>query len=203
MYASDVEAKTTRHLPHWEELPAEPVTLSLTVSGNAITVSGVPCRANACVVVDGQSTIVTTSDSDNQVGIAAAFATHIPGASSSGNTLTVPGTQITARVGGFGNVVRELKRQKKGYQITVWAGTPEQRDAVAPLADAALAAADYLSLPDGCSARLLYERSRQSDRAEKDNLYRRDLFYSAEFSTTQSVEAARVVSIGVSPFTTI
>ena len=155
------------------------------------------------MVAGGQSYVFTAAPSDTLESIAAALAALIPGASSSGDTLTAPGTQVTARVGGFGTVVRELKRQKKGYQVTIWAGTPELRDVIAPLADAALAGVDYLPLPDGCPARLLYERSRQSDRAEKDNLYRRDLFYSAEFSTTQSLEAARVVSIGLPPFTTI
>ena len=37
VYASNAESKTTRHLAQWEELPPEPVTLTLTVSGNAVT----------------------------------------------------------------------------------------------------------------------------------------------------------------------
>ncbi len=194
VYASDTESKTTRHLPQWLELPSDAPTLALTASGNAVTVSGTAGRYNACVVADGMPYAYAASLSDTPASVAQGLAALIPGASSSGSTVTVPGAHITARVGGFGTAVRELKRQKKGYQITVWAGSPELRDAVAPLADAALAAVDYLPLPDGFGARLLYERSRQSDRDERDGLYRRDLFYSAEFSTTQSQSAATVVS---------
>ena len=194
VYASDSESKATRHLPQWVELPPEAPQLVLTASNNAVTASGTVGRYNACVSVDGKDYVYPVYLSDTPASIAQGLAALIPGASASGNVVTVPGANVSARVGGFGTAVRELKRQKKGYQVTVWAGSPELRDAVAPLADAALASVDYLPLPDGFSARLLYERSRQSDRAEKDGLYRRDLFYSAEFSTTQSQSAARVVS---------
>ena len=72
---------------------------------------------------------------------------------------------------------------------------PQARDLIAPLVDSALASVDYLPLPDGASARLLYQRTRISDRAERDGLYRRDLFYTAEFSTTETVTAPRVATV--------
>lgn len=194
VYPSDAESKTTRHLPRWVDLPVAPPTLALTASGNTVTVSGTAGRSNAAVAANGLTYVYPVSPADTPQTVAQGLAALIPGATPSGAVLTVPGATVTARVGGFGTSVRELKRQKKGYQITVWAGTPELRDAVAPLADAALAAVDDLPLPDGFSARLLYERSRSSDRAEKDGLYRRDLFYSAEFSTTQSATAAQVTA---------
>ena len=194
VYASDVEGKVTRHLPRWVDLPAAAPTLVLTAINNTVTASGTPDRSNACVVTNGKAYVYPASSADTLQTVAQGLAALIPGATSSGATVAVPGAAVAARVGGFGTAVRELKRQKKGYQITVWAGTPALRDAVAPLADAALAATDYLPLPDGFGARLLYERSRQTDRAERDGLYRRDLFYSAEFATTQSQTAARVTS---------
>ncbi len=195
VYASDTESKATRHLPQWVELPAEAPTLVLTATNNTVTVSGAVGRYNACVVADGRAYVYPVNLSDTPATVAQGLAALIPGATSSTNTVTVPGAHVAARVGGFGTSVRELKRQKKGYQVTIWAGSPELRDAIAPLADAALAAVDYLPLPDGFSARLLYERSRQSDRDERDGLFRRDLFYSAEFSTTLSQSAAQVVSV--------
>ena len=192
VYPADTERNVTRHLPRWAELPVAAPTLILTAVNNAVTASGTPGRFNACVAVDGKAYVYPASSADTLQTIAQGLAALIPGATSSGATVTVPGANVAARVGGFGTAVRELKRQKKGYQITIWAGTPALRDAIAPLADAALAATDYLPLPDGTSARLLYERSRSSDRAERDGLYRRDLFYSAEFATTQSQTAAQV-----------
>ena len=52
-------------------------------------------------------------------------------------------------------------------------------------------------LPDGSAARLLYERTSVSDRAQEEGLYRRDLLYSAEYGTTRTGTAAEVVSVDV------
>ena len=194
VYAADTESKVTRHQPQWVDLPAPAPTLVLTASGKAVTASGTTGRYNAAVTTNGQVYVYPVYASDTLQTVAQGLAALIPGATASGATVTAPGATVSARVGGFGTSVRELKRQKKGYQVTVWAGTPDLRDAVAPPADAALAAVDTLPLPDGTAARLLYERSRSSDRDERDGLYRRDLFYSAEFSTTQSATAARVTA---------
>ena len=39
---------------------------------------------------------------------------------------------------------------------------------------------------DGTGARLVYKSSLQSDALQKDRLYRRDLFYTVEYGTTQT-----------------
>ena len=199
VFPTDAESKVTRHQPRWAELPAASPTLALTAAEATVTVSGTPASPlNAAVVVGNKAYVyaVQPGDTVNAValGLALLISVDRP-ATNLGPVLTVPNAaSLAARVGGFGSAVRELKRQKRGYQVTLWCPTPQSRDAAASLIDAALAAADYLSLPDGTAARLLYERSRVSDRAERDGLYRRDLFYSAEFSTTQSLTAARVVA---------
>jgi hypothetical protein len=105
-----------------------------------------------------------------------------------------PSAHLAARVGAVVPIVREIKRQKRGFQITFWCPTPAVRDAIVPPCDLALASTDFLTLPDGTAGRLLYERSAISDRAEKQGLYRRDLFYSVEYGTTQSGSAAQIVA---------
>ena len=195
VFPSEVEQKVTRHMPVWRELEAEAATLAMTVTGNVVTLSGAPGRYNCAVIVDNQSYVAASYSTDTLAAIASRLAALIPGATASGATLTVPGSHVTARAVGYGNAVRELKRQKKGYQITLWCGTPQARDAVSPLVDGALASVEYLPLPDGSDARLLYQRTRVSDRAESDHLYRRDLFYTAEYSTNQTVEAPRITTI--------
>jgi hypothetical protein len=105
-----------------------------------------------------------------------------------------PSVGIVARVGAVGNVIREIKRQKRGFQITFWCPTPALRDAIAPVCDVALSALSYLSLPDGTAGRIIYERSHSSDRTEKQGLYRRDLIYSVEYGTTQTQSAAQIVT---------
>jgi hypothetical protein len=105
-----------------------------------------------------------------------------------------PSVGITARVGVVGSVIRELKRQKRGFQITFWCPSPALRDEIVAPCDAFLAGTDYLSLPDGTLGRLRYERTAVSDKVENERLYRRDLFYSVEYGTTQTMSAPKVVS---------
>lgn len=105
-----------------------------------------------------------------------------------------PSVHLAARVGAVVQTVREIKRQKRGFQITFWCPTPALRDAIVPPCDVALAGIDFLTLPDGTAGRILYERTLVSDRVEREGLYRRDLFYSVEYGTTQSGSAAQIVA---------
>jgi hypothetical protein len=101
--------------------------------------------------------------------------------------------ELIARIGAIGSVIREIKRQKRGFQITFWCPTEALRDLIVPPCDVVLANTDYLSLPDGSLGRLIYVGSRVSDRVEREGLYRRDLIYSVEYGTTQTMTAAQVV----------
>jgi hypothetical protein len=105
-----------------------------------------------------------------------------------------PSVHLAARVGAVVPIVQEVKRQKRGFQITFWCPTPALRDAIVPPCDLVLANTDFLTLPDGTAGRLLYERTLVSDRVEREGLYRRDLFYSVEYGTTQSGTAAQIVA---------
>jgi hypothetical protein len=88
---------------------------------------------------------------------------------------------------------RELQRRKRPVQVTIWADTPERREACARVLDVALAAVEFVALPDQTGARLIYQTSHQIDATQKANLYRRDIVYSAEYSTTQTQSATEVV----------
>jgi hypothetical protein len=105
-----------------------------------------------------------------------------------------PSVGITTRIEGVGSVIREVCRQKRSFQLTFWCATAEQRDAIAPPCDKYLKATDYLTLPDGMQARLRYERSAVSDKGENEALYRRDLIYSVEYGTTQTINAPKVTT---------
>lgn len=58
--------------------------------------------------------------------------------------------------------------------------------------DAALAFTTFLTMPDGSAARLRYRNSAMSDDLQKDCLFRRDLFYSVEYATTQTEAETQV-----------
>jgi hypothetical protein len=198
VFPLDMEQNVTRADLGWKELPNPPVTLVLTVAGQAVTVSGrISCPLNAAVLVNGEAFVYPLQATDTPTSVATALAALVNAqtpASSSGPVITVPGaTTLGARVGAVGSVIQEVKRQKKSFRITLWCHSPQVRDAVAKLVDPALASLTFLSLPDGTGGRVRYERTHADDSAQKARLYRRDLVYSVEYGTTIVQYAADVV----------
>lgn len=180
----------------WAPLSQQAATVTLSIAGQAITLGGtVIVPQNVAVLAGGQAYTYAVVAGDTLTSIATALAVLIPGASSSGPVLTIPdGVKVAAaRAGGSGVMQRELQRRKRPVQVTIWADTPERREACARVLDVALAAVEFVALPDQTGARLIYQTSHQIDATQKANLYRRDIIYSAEYSTTQTQTATEVV----------
>ncbi|WP_287496907.1 hypothetical protein [Pandoraea sp. CB10b_02] len=109
-----------------------------------------------------------------------------------------PGDRVTTVMAGDGDwqeqsndgmqgvSVREIRRQTRTFQITVWASCFERRDPVAKAIDSALASITRLSFPDGSQGVMSYANSVQDDSQQKQGIYRRDLFYAVNYATTQS-----------------
>lgn len=90
------------------------------------------------------------------------------------------------------NAVRELRRQIKDFQITIWAATPQLREKVGGAVDATLSEQCHIDLGDGAPALMFYARQFDSDRAENWHVYRRDLIFSVNFAITQTIAAPEV-----------
>lgn len=198
VFPMDTEQNVTRYASEWIEVPSHPITLTMTVAGSTVTVGGRPrCPLNAAVLVDRKAFVYPVQATDTPTSIATALAALINirmPASSNGPVITVPGaSKLETRIGAVGSIVQEVKRQKKGFQITVWCNSPLVRDAVASVLDPGLADLTFLSLSDGTSGRIRYERSHTIDSAQRVGLYRRDLHYSVEYATTVERKAAEVV----------
>lgn len=86
--------------------------------------------------------------------------------------------------GTTGTSIKEIRRQERTFQITIWAPTPAARDMIAKVVDPVLAVTSRFTLPDQTSARLIYKGSPITDMLEKSKIYRRDLLYSVEYATT-------------------
>jgi hypothetical protein len=199
VYPRDNEQPTTRYPREWRELPVPTPSLTLTAGSTTITVGGTPASPlNAAARVNGKSYVYPVQAGDTLTTIATALAALInvdTTATSTGPVITVPGARsLIARVGTVGGLIRETRRQKRSFQITFWCSTPALRDLIARACDAALADITFLTMPDGTAARILYERSTVSDRVEREGLYRRDLFYSVEYATTDSTTGAQIVT---------
>jgi hypothetical protein len=197
-------------LQEWQTLSIADPTITLTSGDGTVTVSGTGAAGqNAAVMVDNQPYVYAVQGGDTSETIAAALAALISvdrPATSAGSVLTVPDTHsIVARVGTTGISIRELRRQEKLFQISIWADCHERRDPVASAIDIALAETLRLALPDGSQGILRYRSSNQIDNTQKNGIYRRDLMYAVEYSTTQTRTDTQIVSektsISVVPLT--
>ena len=142
----------------------------------------------------------------------------VPGATAAGPVLTVPAVSgFLARASAPATLFREVRRQVQGFRVTLWCPTPDLRDATASLVDGALAEYDgtFIPLPDGpanptetegFSGRspkpkvwggggglLKYAGTFPDDSTQKTGLYRRDLRFTVEYPTIQTMQAPQVI----------
>jgi hypothetical protein len=115
------------------------------------------------------------------------IAVDVAGTTSSGPVIAVAaGAKVGAlRVATTGGGIREVSRQERRFQITVWSDTPDHRVAVVRPIKALLADSHFITLPDGTAGRLIYAGGGgPNDNPQDAKLYRHDLFYSCEYGTT-------------------
>lgn len=93
-----------------------------------------------------------------------------------------------------GTAVRELRRQIKDFQVTIWAPAPGLRECIGSAIEMALSEQCHIDLNDGAPAQLLYTRQFDSDRSENWHVYRRDLIFSVNYATTQTIAAPEVMN---------
>lgn len=196
-----VEQTTTRYPWEWEQLTAPVHTVTATASGTTLTFGGtVSTPQNIAVRVPGYAPVVYAVQAGDTLatmasGIRTLLAAQGVSCTASGATLTSPGGFSSVRVGGAGTAIREIRRQNKSIQITLWCSSPANRDAVAQVLDPGLAALNFIPLPDGSFGKVRYERTTTDDAPQKELLWRRDLFYWVEYATTQVQTAYEVVDI--------
>lgn len=207
VFPTQIERNTTRYPKEWQQLDVHPTTLTLTISGQTITVAGtIPSPfypQNVAALVNDLGFVYATQASDTLTSIATALAAMIavgvPGTTSSGAVITLPvGAKIeAARVGSTGTSIREIRRQQRVFMLSAWCDTPAHRDAVCRAIDTALADTLRLIMPDQMAARIIYQNSPIWDSNQKTLLYRRDLNYMVEFATTQTRTDAQITDITV------
>lgn len=194
VYPQQVEHNTTRFSQDWQQASLNTASMTLTVNGQQITLAGtIPGSGNPhtlSVLVNGQpyvyQVLVTDTLATAAAALAALIAAGVPGTTAASGVITVAaaGRIGAAVVGVTGTSIREIRRQERNFQITIWADTPAHRDLIAPVVDKALAALRFITLADGTAGRLIYRNSIVSDMLQKARLYRRDLVYSVEYATT-------------------
>lgn len=202
-----MERDTTRYPMEWQENARPVATYSAAILGNTITISGAPPdpyivhNVGAGIGGHRHALVYTAVDGDTAGDIATALAALIapvaPGTAALGADIIVPQPYIVqfARVGVIGDIIREVARSEKGFQVTIWANNDANRQALARVLEPVLAAAIRLDMPDGSSAHLTRRGSSDIDGAERQGAYRRDLVYSIEYALTQSATAPEIIAV--------
>lgn len=196
VYPTMIETNKTRYSKDWQTGVLNVATLTATLSGQTITIGGtIPPASNPHIVaalVNGKPYVYTVLVTDTLAtvasGLAALIAVDVVGTVAAGAVITMPASAnaIRANVGVTGTSIREVRRQERVFQITVWANTPTQRDQISSALDVALAVSQFITMPDGYGARVIYRNSHMTDDLQKAKLYRRDFQYSVEYATTQT-----------------
>lgn len=205
VYDLEVERNTTRFLPEWQTLAAPTVTLTASAAAGVITFGGTPAAGlNVGVTVGNRPAIAyQTTAGDTSLALvaqhvaAAINAAAQPGVSATvnGASISVTGGDASVAVGGTGTITRQLEQIEKYFLISVWAPAPDTREAIAELIRPAFAALNFVPLGDGFNGRLKYVRTKNHEPQFNAQVFRRDLVYSVEFSTTETDTATQIVGI--------
>ncbi len=189
---------TTRLPRNWHSNGPKPVpTITVTYTPTTVTFGGVAGTGNLCGVrYSGQTHAYAAPATATPAEVATALGAEIAGATVSGSTITLPTASYDTLgrvVGNGGSVIRETRRQLQEFLVTCWCNTPTQRDAVSSLVDGTLAPINWLPLADGTTGWFKYADTFVDDAPTKEALWRRDLFYTVEYGTTQVMTAAQML----------
>ncbi|MCS3401408.1 MULTISPECIES: hypothetical protein [Pantoea] len=184
----------------WRILPECEPSLQITVNGNVISFSGVSSAlTNVGLRLDGKDysfQFRPQTTAEEAVKILSGAFPHIFTVGRSLYVLNAENISVTVTTAGL--AVRELHRQVKDFQVTVWAPSPVLRERIGSAIDGTLSEQCHIDLNDGVPAQLLYLRQFDSDKAESWHVYRRDLFFSVNFATTQTMTAPEIIHAVVS-----
>lgn len=186
-----------------ETYTVTPVTfgLSVSVSGNVITVSGQPHSGEYLTLVCDRANVFSLSATTTQGllnSLAVAAQAIYPTANATATTLTVPFKfHMDVRQGGVATLGKVTHRQRQCIMVTVWAPNRVVRNQLAAAIDVALKINNKITLPDTSQAILTYSRTLVNDQNQSDNVYRRDLMYDVEYATLDLFPGYVVTSANV------
>jgi len=183
----DIGRTTTRFDLRWTTTPADQ-TLSASVTGTAVTITGTPTVGQSVgILADQHAYVYQVRPGDSSAGIAANLAAMIRSTRFvhlSNNRLEVPNAfQLIARTVTAGKAFREARRQERDLRVMAWCPGPESRDRAATVVDHAFAATPFLITPGEIRSRIVYKGTSVYDQALNSHLYPRNLIYTVEYPT--------------------
>ncbi len=186
-----MDANTTRFLMEEPTALISPVSsLTMTVSGNTVTVGGGINPGEAAYIgVNRTPYTHLVVVGDTTATIASSLAALILGATVSGSVVTIGLSMLydlTAGVSAIASLQEEIARQKRVFMITAWCPNPSLRDTVVKAIDVYLKSVigRRILLPDNTYGVMIYRGTLETDELSTRNLFRRDLRYEVEYATT-------------------
>jgi hypothetical protein len=151
IFTPAVSSTTTRHQETWNFVSKADLTVSATVSGASVTISGIGTLGNNLGIAYG-STGWSYRPSAGQTAesIAGSLGALIPNATVAGATINLA-TNLAVSSDVVGDVVscKEVMCSRQRFTMSVWATDTLTRDAAANLITQTVAAANWLTLDDG------------------------------------------------------
>ncbi len=190
-------ADTARNTTRWGVQSATlgiSAGLAAAATGQTATFSGVAVAGElAGVLVNEQAFVYQAQAGDSAALVAAALADLVRASGFivwlQNASLTIPAAvRMVARSAGVAAVLQEWARQEQEIRVSVWAPSPQARDAVCGVLGAGLAQIAFLALADGSAARLRYTMTASDDGDQVASVYRRDLVFNVEYGTTVTVQ---------------
>lgn len=177
-------------------LAGQIVIAGSTVADQVLTITIDQAPPIACVVPAGTSLANAAAIVANAINLAT-----LPGvtATASGSTVAIaanPSPQVQAVVRGSGTLTKLLRQQEKHFMVTVWAPTPDIREALAEAIDDRLGTMDRLPLSD-FPGRIRYQSTYEEEPQERLQVFRRSLTYSVEWARTATIPATQIMAARV------
>jgi hypothetical protein len=176
-------SNVTRHEPNWKLFTPSVVTTTFVATGGRVTFGGtITFPLNVRIGTAHYSAQPGDTLSDVARGVAQGL-----GAAWDGPSVITDLTDV--QLGGKAVLTRESFRTKQVFMISVWAPSQAARMAVTRAFQGNLFGTPRLSLDDGTTGILLFQREGCSDHSEIQGLYRRDIYASVEFSVLEFADA--------------
>lgn len=173
-------------------------TLQFTVNGSSISVAGMASAlTNVQVSLNGKAfTFHFQKGTTAEQAISELCAALPRSFTVLSSVCILMAERLSVSVTTAGTAVKELRRQIKDFQITVWAPAPGLRERIGSAIDTVLSEQCHIDLNDGAPAQLFYARQFDSDRSENWHVYRRDpISKTVSHLLTQSDHATRIPAL--------
>lgn len=187
-------SNVTRHESNWRLLTPSVITTTYTAAGGVVTFGGtITLPLNVRIANALYAAQVGDTLADIASGITSAL--HVQGipATSNGASVTVDSTDV--QFGSKATFVNDSFRTKQVFMISIWAPSPAARAATANAFQGNLFGTPRLTLEDGSTGIILFQREGLSDHSEVEGLYRRDMYASVEYSVFEFADAWDVLKV--------